>query len=67
MNIFGFFDGYKTKIAAVGLMLSGAGTIVAGLVDTAGVNWETVKTGGVLFMNGLGVFGIGHKIEKATE
>lgn len=50
-----FMGGYKAKIAGVGLMLAGAGAMIgAALVP----DWVGVKAGFVVFMNGLGVFGI---------
>lgn len=80
-------NGMKTKIAAVSLMLSGAGVMIAGITEllnawTAcpdmsciigllrGISTNphivTVSTGFVTFSAGLGMLGIGHKMDKAA-
>lgn len=51
-----FMVGYKAKIAGVGLMLTGLGGIAAGLAN--GPDWLACKASFVVFMNGLGIFGI---------
>lgn len=66
-------DGYKTKIGGTALFLSG----LAGILSTiAGMTFDTasiialVKSMSsdpsfIIMMNGLGILGIGHKIEKS--
>ena len=50
--------GYRTKIAAVGLMLSGVGAIAAALATEGGIDWDAAKAGAVVFFNGLGLLGL---------
>jgi hypothetical protein len=67
-------DGYKTKIGATALILSGlAGllTSISGLSDMASVLAfvKSVPTDAswLILLNGLGILGIGHKIEKTEK
>jgi hypothetical protein len=62
--------GWKTKAAAAGPILLGLGMIITGVVkfldgdpDGAGM----IKEGMVSFSGGMGLLGIGHKIEKAGQ
>jgi len=80
-------NGLKTKIAAISLMLSGAGVMLAGITEllnawtacpdmaciigllrgiTTNPHIVTVSTGFVTFSAGLGMLGIGHKMDKAA-
>ena len=62
--------GWKTKYGGYGIMASGLGMMVGGLVagaPDAGFtpDWTLFGTGVTTFMAGLAAIGIGHKIEKA--
>jgi hypothetical protein len=61
--------GWKTKTAAAGLILIGAGSVLQGASQMLDGDFEggmAVAKGGVLSVStGLGLLGIGHKIEKA--
>jgi hypothetical protein len=59
--------GWKTKTAAAGTILMGLGTILTEaitLVSGEGGDIDTVKAGFLMITAGLGMLGIGHKIEK---
>jgi hypothetical protein len=58
--------GWKTKIGAAGLILTGLGTVIAGVVDEP-MDGELITTGIALISTGLATFGIGHKIEKGPK
>ena len=57
--------GWKTWAAAIGLMLSGLGLALAGVVADP-MDFTKIAEGWTLIMAGLAAIGIGHKIEKAT-
>jgi sulfite exporter TauE/SafE len=57
--------GWKTKAAAAGLILSGLGMIIAGIVAEV-TDVTKILEGWTLIMAGLAALGIGHKIEKAA-
>lgn len=61
--------GWKTKSAAAGLILVGAGSVLQGASQMLDGDFEAgmavVKGGITSFGLGLGMLGIGHKIEKA--
>lgn len=62
--------GWKTKFAGLGMIFTGAGTVLTAILpvfagDLSGVNWDTVQGGIAMIGMGLGIIGIGHKIEKA--
>ena len=73
-----FLDGYKSRIAAALMMLTGAATIL-GAVASAGlsllngehVTWESVTgaiaAGAAVFAKGLEAWGVAHKSEKLTD
>lgn len=52
-------SGWKTKTAALLSILYGSLGIVFGLHD--------LSTGAQFIINGLGIIGIGHKIEKSSQ
>ena len=56
--------GWKTKVAAVAAMLTGAGLLIAGLLEGDG---DQIKEGWTAIVGGLTILGIGHKIEKAAK
>ncbi|KKK93142.1 hypothetical protein LCGC14_2695810, partial [marine sediment metagenome] len=57
--------GWKTWVAGLGLLFSGGGTILGGIIpalsgDLVGVDWATVQ-GGITQMGlGLAAIGLGH-------
>lgn len=55
--------GWKTKLAAAGAILSGLGVVIAGLTGEA-VDVDQIAAGAVTICGGLGVLGLGHKVEK---
>lgn len=60
-------DGLKTKIAGGGLILTGIAKVIEAVLPLASggsVDGAALNEGWLILMNGLGVFGIGHKIEK---
>ena len=57
--------GWKTWVAGIGTILTGLGMIAAG-VTKEGFSLEAVKGGALTVWAGMGVIGIGHKIEKAA-
>ena len=59
-------DGWKTWLAAIGLMLSGLGLMITGFISDP-IDWQKITEGWALFMAGLGMIGIGHKIVKARR
>lgn len=58
--------GWKTWVAAIGLMLTGLGMIAAGVAADP-LNPDQIWEGILLILAGLGMIGIGHKIEKAGK
>ena len=60
-------QGWKTKLAGVSSILSGAGLVIGGLVSDAGPDFGQVKSGMGMVIAGLGMLGIGHKLDKLTE
>lgn len=60
--------GWKTKTAGVGMILSGAGSVVTSVsFDPLTINPEQFQAGVALMGTGLGIIGIGHKVEKALN
>lgn len=57
--------GWKTWAAALALILPGAGMILGGLAND--FDLAAIKEGAILIGGGLGMIGIGHKIEKASS
>ena len=57
LNILGMFSGFKTYIAGVGLIALGVYQMTQGDYQTG---MQTIAAG-------LAVFGVGHKLEKASE
>ncbi len=60
----GFLDGYKTYIAAFGVISTGVGQMIAGYMAD---DWPGIGQGWNLVLSGLVVFGIGHKMDKAKK
>ena len=59
--------GWKTKTAAVGTILMGVGTVLTEgikMLQGEGGDMDTIKGGFLMVTAGLGMLGIGHKIEK---
>ena len=56
--------GWKTKLGGAGLILSGAGMVIAGVLEEP-INGSMMSQGIALIGAGLAALGIGHKIEKA--
>jgi hypothetical protein len=54
--------GYKTKIGAAGLILTGLGMVAKSLSE--GFNWTELSDGIGIALTGLAAWGIGHKIER---
>lgn len=62
--------GYKTKLAAAGPILLGLGLIITGVLEFFDNNPEgtvKVKEGIASFSFGLGLVGLGHKVEKSAR
>lgn len=58
--------GWKTWVAAIGMILTGLGLIIAGMVSDP-IEGDKIKQGLTLLFAGLGMIGLGHKIEKAAK
>lgn len=62
-------NGWKTKAAGIAAILGGLATVIGGLVAN-GLSMEalaTAKIGGGAIVSGLGLLGIGHKLDKLTN
>ena len=60
--------GWKTKTAGIAAILAGLATII-GAVATTGISFETLagaKMGFAGVVTGLGMLGLGHKLDKLT-
>ena len=76
-KLWGFLDGYKTKIAGVSSLLTGLAGVVAQLAplvdkhDAAAlfafIKGLPADQSWMMLIAGLGLLGIGHKLEKAAE
>jgi hypothetical protein len=55
--------GWKTWVAAIGLIASGIGMIATGFVAEP-MNFDMIVAGWGSIMAGLALVGIGHKLEK---
>lgn len=60
----GFLNGYKTRIGAIGLMMTGLGMIAAGIAHDGGIDKQMIIGGFGTFSAGLSALGLGHKAEK---
>ena len=58
--------GWKTKAGGIGLILSGAGSVIGGFVADP-MNGDMIIAGIGLIGAGFAALGIGHKIEKASS
>ncbi len=56
--------GWKTKLAGIGMIVTGLGIVISGLVGDS-FDFAKVKEGAQLILAGLAVLGLGHKIDKA--
>jgi hypothetical protein len=56
--------GWKTWAAGIGSIVSGVGMIIVA-VSSDPINGELITSGIALIIAGLGLLGIGHKIEKS--
>jgi len=54
--------GYKTKLGAAGLILTGLARIANSLSE--GFNWSEISEGIGIVAAGFAAWGIGHKIER---
>ena len=54
--------GYKTKISALGLILTGLGMVAKSLSE--GFNWAELSDGVGIALTGLAAWGIGAKIDR---
>lgn len=76
-KLWGFLDGYKTKVAGVASLLSGLAGIIAQIApliekhDAALVlkfiQGLPTDQSWLMLIAGLGVLGVGHKLEKAKQ
>jgi hypothetical protein len=76
-KLWGFLDGYKTKVSGVASLLSGLAGILGQLVPLieakdAAAAWAfasglPANPAWLLLVGGLGLLGVGHKLEKAVE
>ncbi len=60
-------SGWKTKAGGIGMILTGAGSILTALSGADGFSFDSIQGGIALITGGLAVLGIGHKIEKQTS
>ena len=56
--------GWKTWVAAIGTILTGLGMIASGLSKDGGFSFENVQAGILTVTGGLGMIGLGHKMDK---
>ena len=69
-KMFSALNGYKTRIAAFGTMLTGGGLVVAGfvkLMDGEAGATDMIGSGWAMVLAGLGGWGLAHKLEKMTN
>jgi hypothetical protein len=76
-KLWGFLNGYKTKVAGVGSLLSGLAGIaqqIAFLIEKqdaslvfAFIKGLPMDPSWMMLLVGLGALGIGHKLDKAAE
>ena len=58
--------GWKTWAAAIGAILGGAALVLKG-VTADSLDFESIKQGVAAIVAGLGLWGIGHKVEKIGQ
>ena len=58
-----FLSGYKTYAAGWAAMLSGAGMLINGFLVQ---DWSQINAGWTMFLGGLAVIGVGHKLDKQS-
>lgn len=58
-------NGWKTKAAGIGAILGGAALAISGLVGDK-FDFESIKQGVAGIVAGLGMLGLGHKLDKNT-
>lgn len=57
-------SGWKTWAAGLGAVLGGAALVLKGVAGDS-FDFESIKQGVAAIIAGLGIIGIGHKVEKA--
>ena len=57
-------EGWKTKVASIGTILTGLSMIVAALTKEGGFNFADIQSGFITITGGLAVWGLGHKLDK---
>ena len=56
--------GWKTWVAAIGTILTGLGMVASALSKEGGFSFENVQAGILTVTAGLGMVGLGHKMDK---
>ena len=56
-------QGWKTKVGGAGVILTGLGTVCAGVAADP-MSMEVIVTGLTIAFGGLGAMGLGHKADK---
>lgn len=59
--------GWKTWVAAIGTILTGLGMIATALTKEGGLSFENIQAGILTVTGGLGMIGLGHKLDKAAK
>ena len=59
--MFRWIDGYKTYLAAFGMVATGLGQIASSYLAD---DWASIGEGWNLVLAGLAVLGVGHKLAK---
>ena len=59
-----FLDGYKTKLGGFGMLFTGLAGLIYHFVDSANAMALSFPEAIALITGGLGILGIGHKIQK---
>ena len=63
MGFMNFIDGSKTYFAGSAAMLTGAGMVLNGFLNQ---DWDQINAGWTMFLGGLAVIGVGHKLDKQS-
>ncbi len=58
--------GWKTKLAGAGVILTGIGVVIAGLLATP-IDYSEVAKGVLTAFGGLAAIGLGHKLDKVRD
>lgn len=59
-----FLNGYKTKLGGFGMILTGVAGLIFHFVDNTNTMALGLPEAIALIGNGLGILGLGHKIQK---